>query len=127
MFKLLKTDGGARSGELSLRSGVVKTPFFMPVGTFATGRGVGPQEYHSAQVQTIISNAFLLSLKPGVDVIKKLGGLHKFMGFKGAIFTDSGGFQSSSDKMFISTSRNGVHLLSPFDGKRVVMTPKRPC
>ncbi len=125
MFTLQATDGGARAGTLNLRSGAVETPFFMPVATFATGRGIGPQDYEEAKVQATISNSFLLSLKPGLDVIQKKGGLSKFMGFRGATFTDSGGFQSSSEKMFVKASRKGIHLRSPFDGSTHVMTPKK--
>ena len=108
-----------------MRSGKVQTPFFMPVATFASGRGIGPSDYASCQVQTTISNAFLLSLRPGVQTVEKMGGLAKFMGFAGATFTDSGGFQSSNKELFIQASRNGIHLRSPFDGKTIVMTPKR--
>ena len=125
MFSLEATEDGARAGKLKLRSGVVETPFFMPVATFATGRGIGPRDYEECGVQACISNSFLLSLKPGGDVVGKAGGLGRFMGFSGVTFTDSGGFQSSSEKMFVKASRRGVHLKSPFDGSTHVMTPER--
>lgn len=117
--------GGARHGVLKTRHGTIQTPFFMPVATFASGRAIGPQDYHKTKVQSIITNAFLLSLRPGVDLVQEMGGLHKFMGFKGSIFTDSGGFQSNNEELFLGMSRRGVHLKSPFDGKRVIMTPQR--
>ena len=88
MFSLKKESGGARQGVLVTRHAKVQTPFFMPVATFASGRGIGPQDYHKNKVQSIISNAFLLSLRPGVDVVQEMGGLHKFMGFNGNIFND---------------------------------------
>ena len=125
MFSLQQVDGQARVGELKVRSGSIKTPFFMPVTTFATGRGVGPQDYHATGVQATISNAYLLSLKPGVKTISKMGGLNKFMGASFATFTDSGGFQSSSEKMFVKSSRKGIHLRSPYDGSLTILTPNK--
>jgi queuine tRNA-ribosyltransferase len=124
MFSIKYKDGLARAGTLKTRSGEIKTPFFMPVATFATGKGLSSGDYHVCGVQAIICNAFLLSLKPGTATIKSFGDLRTFMNFKGSIFTDSGGFQSSSKKMFLGASRKGVHLKSPFDGKRHVMTPQ---
>lgn len=124
-FSLLKVDGGARRGELRVGKKVAQTPFFMPVATFGTGRGIGPQDYHRLGVQATISNAFLLSLKPGVGVVEQMGGLDRFTGFDGLLFTDSGGFQSSSELMFVKSSRNGIHLKSPYDGSTTILTPKR--
>lgn len=123
-FSVTKKDGFARIGVLKTRFSDVQTPFFMPVATFASGRGIGPFDYEGVGVQACISNAFLLSLKPSCAVVKALGGLHEFTNFKKCFFTDSGGFQSSSKNMFLQTSRNGIHLKSPYDGGRKIITPK---
>ncbi len=125
MFKIKHRDENARAGLLKTKSGAIDTPFFMPVATFASGRGIGPKDYEEQDVQCVISNAFLLSLKPGIGIIKEIGGLHKFSDFKGCFFTDSGGFQSSRKDIHVRTTKNGVHLKSPYDGKTIVMTPKK--
>ncbi|MBN1275259.1 tRNA guanosine(34) transglycosylase Tgt [Candidatus Woesearchaeota archaeon] len=125
MFSLEEVSGGARAGVLRTRAGEVATPFFMPVATFGTGKGVGPQDYRAAGARAVMCNAFLLSLRPGIEVVEGLGGVGRFMGFGGAVFTDSGGFQAGSDELFVKASRRGVHLRSPFDGSVTVMTPQR--
>ena len=92
-FTLLKTDGHARRGRLELNHGVVETPIFMPVGTYGSVKAMSPLELKEIQAQIILGNTFHLWLRPGLDVIKKFGGLHKFMGWDQPILTDSGGFQ----------------------------------
>lgn len=124
MFKIHSTDGSARCGVLQTSHGEIQTPFFMPVATFGTGRGIGPQDYEDAGVQCTISNSFLLSAKPGLEVIKSFGNLSKFTRFKGCTFTDSGGFQSEGD-LYVQTSNKGVHLKNPFDGKTHILNPKK--
>ncbi|MBU3941641.1 MAG: queuine tRNA-ribosyltransferase family protein, partial [Nanoarchaeota archaeon] len=83
----------ARAGLLKTAHGKVETPFFMPVATRAIGKYIGAFDYKEMNANAIICNAFILSLRPGIDVIEKAGGLHKFMNFDKTIFTDCGGFQ----------------------------------
>ena len=100
-FTLLKTDGDARRGRLELNHGVVETPIFMPVGTYGSVKAMSPLELKEIQAQIILGNTFHLWLRPGLDVIKKFGGLHKFMGWDQPILTDSGGFQVFSLGVYI--------------------------
>lgn len=126
-FKITHKDGKARVGVLKTKSGEIETPFFMPVVTKATGKYITTDDYNSLgkdqHAKVVISNSFLLSLRPGTDVIKNAGGIHKFMNFKGVVFTDCGGFQSSST-FFLLKSRKGIHFKSPYDQKTVIITPK---
>lgn len=92
-FKILHKDGKARVGELKTAHGVIETPEFNPVGTQATVKAVLPRDLKEIGVQMILANTYHLMLRPGVNVIKKFGGLHKFMGWDRPIMTDSGGFQ----------------------------------
>ncbi len=126
-FEILHEDSGSggRAGVLKTGHGEVKTPFFMPVATKGGVKTLDPHEVVSVGTQTIISNAFLLYLKPGVDVIQKAGGLHEFSGFSDtAIFTDSGGFQMLRESFFEGVSRKGVTFRSPFDDSKHVFTPE---
>ena len=95
-FKLQHTEGAARAGELETPHGNALTPFFMPVATQATVKGLTPEEVRGVGAQVVLSNAYHLYLRPGVQTVQKLGGLHKFMGWDGPILTDSGGFQAFS-------------------------------
>jgi len=124
MFKITHKDGDARVGKLTTKSGVIETPFFMPVVTKATGKFITTDDYTDLGAKAVICNSFLLSLRPGTDIIKKAGGIHKFMNFKGVVFTDCGGFQSSS-AFFELKSKKGLHFRSPYDNKKVVLTPKK--
>lgn len=92
-FKILHKDGKGRIGELKTKHGVIETPEFNPVGTQATVKALTPKQLQEIGVQMILSNTYHLMLRPGVDIIKKFGGLHKFMGWDGPIMTDSGGYQ----------------------------------
>lgn len=92
-FKILQKDGEARVGLLTTPHGVIEIPNFNPVGTRATVKALAPKDLKEIGVQMILANTYHLMLRPGVDVIKKLGGLHKFMGWDRPIMTDSGGFQ----------------------------------
>ncbi len=92
-FKILQKDGKARAGELETPHGVIETPNFNPVGTQATVKALTPSQLSEIGVQMVLANTYHLMLRPGVDVIKKLGGLHKFMSWDRPIMTDSGGFQ----------------------------------
>jgi queuine tRNA-ribosyltransferase len=92
-FDLLTRDGGARRGQLHLAHGTVQTPAFMPVGTYGTVKAMSPFEAHRDRLRDLLSNTFHLWLRPGLEVIEKFGGLHRFMGWDKPILTDSGGFQ----------------------------------
>src|SRR5512137_1858004 len=92
-FHLIKTSGKARSGELTTKHGVVQTPVLCPVGTQGSVKTLTPQEVKDLGMRMILSNTYHLYLRPGISTIEKLGGLHKFIGWDGAILTDSGGFQ----------------------------------
>jgi queuine tRNA-ribosyltransferase len=122
-FKILHEDGDARIGVLKTKSGEIETPFFMPVVTKATGKYITTDDYSSLGAKGVICNSLLLSLRPGTDIIKKAGGVHKFMNFSGVVFTDCGGFQSSSS-FFERKSRKGLHFRSPYDNKRVIINPE---
>ena len=93
-FQLQHTDGAARAGVLATPHGKALTPFFMPVATQATVKGLTPEEVRGVGAQVVLSNAYHLYLRPGVETVAKLGGLHGFMGWDGPILTDSGGFQA---------------------------------
>ena len=90
VFKVTHQDGTARVGKLKTAHGTIETPFFMPAATKATGKHITTDDYQKAGVKALISNALILSFKPGVETVQKLSGLHKFMNFKGVIFTDCG-------------------------------------
>ena len=91
-FKLKTTSGKARRGEITTAHGVIQTPIFMPVGTYGTVKGMTPRDLTEIQAQIILGNTFHLWMRPGLDIMEKFGGLHQFMGWKGPILTDSGGF-----------------------------------
>lgn len=92
-FKILHKDGKARMGELTTSHGVIETPNFIPVGTQASVKALSPKDLKEIGAQIILANTYHLSLRPGADLIEKMGGLHKFMGWNGPMMTDSGGFQ----------------------------------
>jgi len=125
MLKIEHNDKGARAGILKTRHGKVETPFFMPVATKTAVKYLDPKDLKEMDVQAIIANAFVLFLRPGVKIIKKAGGLHKFMGYDGTIFTDSGGFQKMRDSFNPRVSDKGVSFTSPFDGKKYLLDPKK--
>src|SRR3954447_5336988 len=95
MFELLKTDANskARRGRLATAHGVVETPAFLPVGTQGSVKAVSPRELHELNAQIILGNTYHLYVRPGLDVIRHFGGLHRFMNWDGPILTDSGGYQ----------------------------------
>ena len=123
-FDLISTDGAARRGRLTTRRGVVETPAFMPVGTHGTVKAMTPEELREAGAQIILGNTFHLMLRPGVEVIRRHGGLHGFMGWDGPILTDSGGFQVWSLAELRQVSERGVLFRSPVDGDRVFLGPE---
>ncbi len=125
MFKLKSEEGMARVGVLKTAHGRVDTPSFKAVATKGAVKPITPEDLHEMGAQEIISNALLLSLKPGLEVIEAHGGLHKFIGWDGTIFTDCGGFQVLSfEKSFHEkTTDEGLVFRSPFDGTRHMLTP----
>jgi len=124
-FTLTKTSGLARLGTVSFRRGEVRTPAFMPVGTYGTVKGVTPEEVSDNGADIILGNTFHLMLRPGTDVIRKHGGLHEFMNWPGPILTDSGGFQVFSLAAMRKLSEEGVQFRSPVDGDQILLTPEK--
>lgn len=123
-FELVKTDGSARRGTLTLAHGVAETPTFMPVGTAATVKGLTPDEVRSAHSQILLANTYHLWLRPGLDLLVEAGGLHKFMQWNGPILTDSGGFQVFSLEARRKLDEDGVTFSSHIDGSRHRFTPE---
>ena len=123
-FKLHATDGAARRGTLTLAHGEVRTPAFMPVGTYGTVKAMSPAELVDIGADIVLGNTFHLWLRPGLDVIRAHGGLHRFMGWKGPILTDSGGFQVFSLGALRKMSEEGVAFQSPINGDKMFLTPE---
>ncbi|MGE5117607.1 MAG: tRNA guanosine(34) transglycosylase Tgt [Betaproteobacteria bacterium] len=123
-FDVLATDGLARRGRLELAHGVVDTPQFMPVGTYGTVKGVLPASLEAMGAQIVLGNTFHLWLRPGLDVLQRFGGLHRFEGWGRPILTDSGGFQVWSLGAMRKISEEGVHFASPVNGDRLFLTPE---
>jgi queuine tRNA-ribosyltransferase len=117
-------DGDARCGVLELAHGRVDTPAFMPIGTYGAVKALAPQDIEALGAQIILSNTFHLWLRPGVEVIRQHGGLHRFMGWRGPILTDSGGFQVFSLGALRKLSEEGVTFASPVNGDRLFLTPE---
>lgn len=127
IFRITKTDrrSKARSGKLKTAHGTFETPFFMPVATKAAVKFLTHHQLTDAGSEVLICNGFILSLKPGADLIRKAGGLHKFMHWDGGIFTDSGGFQMLSPRYLIGTDKEGITFRSPFDQSKQHVTPEQ--
>jgi queuine tRNA-ribosyltransferase len=123
-FEIRKTDGQARRGLLQLAHGTVDTPAFMPVGTYGAVKAMSPDEVAASGAQILLGNTFHLWLRPGVDVIRKHGGLHRFMGWNKPILTDSGGFQVFSLGELRKISEEGVRFASPINGDKLFLTPE---
>jgi len=125
-FILEKNDvaGGPRAGMLTLPSGIVPTPVFMPVGTQATVKGTLPQDLHKVvKCPIILGNTYHLNLRPGVDIVRKAGGLSKFMNWNGPVLTDSGGFQVFSLSKLRIIDDQGVRFRSHLDGMEIFLGP----
>ena len=123
-FKLQHVYKQARAAEINTLHGQVLTPVFMPVGTQATVKIMTPGDLESLGVNILLSNTYHLYLRPGTELIKKAGGLHKFMGWKRAILTDSGGFQVFSLQELRKITKEGVTFRSHFDGSEHLFTPE---
>ena len=125
MFKLLKQEGAARRGEFSCAHGTVQTPVFMNVGTQAAIKGaLSAEDLERIGTQVELSNTYHLHLRPGDEVVRKLGGIHKFMTWNGPILTDSGGFQVFSLAKLRQIKEEGVTFASHIDGHRIFMGPE---
>jgi len=127
MFKVTKEDTqtAARTGILSTAHGHFETPFFMPVATKGCVKTLSPEEVKDTGTEVVISNAFVLSLEPGIEIIEEHGGLHKFMNWDGGVFTDSGGFQIIRKEFQPVVKEEGVRFKSPYDGQVQLVTPQR--
>ncbi|WP_337948016.1 tRNA guanosine(34) transglycosylase Tgt, partial [Megasphaera sp.] len=115
---------GARAGILRTPHGTFKTPMFMPVGTQATVKTLTPEELYDMGAQVILSNTYHLFLRPGHDLVQEAGGLHKFMNWKQAILTDSGGFQVFSLGQMRKITEEGVTFRSHLDGSKKFLSPE---
>jgi queuine tRNA-ribosyltransferase len=125
-FELIKKDpnSAARRGQVTVNHGVIQTPIFMPVGTYGSVKAMSPLELNEINAQIILGNTFHLWLRPGLEVLKKFGGLHKFMGWDKPILTDSGGFQVFSLGDMRKITEEGVHFSSPINGDRLFLSPE---
>ena len=124
-YQLLNTDGAARRGTLTLNHGTVETPVFMPVGTYGSVKAMSPVELHEIGAQIVLGNTFHLWLRPGLEVIEKHAGLHRFMGWNKPLLTDSGGFQVWSLGKMRKISEEGVRFASPINGDKLFLTPEQ--
>ncbi len=125
IFKLEATDGRARRGSIHTAKGMIDTPVFMPVGTQASVKSLDPNDLSKLNAQIILGNTYHLYLRPGVELIKDLGGLGKFMGWDGPILTDSGGFQGFSLGRLMRTDEAGIEFTSHLDGSTHMFTPEK--
>jgi queuine tRNA-ribosyltransferase len=123
-YEILASDDGARMGRLLTPHGEVTTPAFMPVGTRAAVKAMAPDELWTIGYRIILANAYHLAVRPGADLIRDMGGLARFMGFKGAVLTDSGGFQAMSLAKINRIDENGIRFRSHVDGAAVLLTPE---
>ncbi len=126
-FQLDATDPttAARAGRITTAHGEVLTPAFMPVGTVGSVKTLTPDELRSAGVDILLSNTYHLWLRPGVETVRRMGGLHRFMGWDGSILTDSGGFQVMSLSELRRVTDEGVEFRSHLDGSRLRLTPEK--
>ncbi|HSP48304.1 MAG TPA: tRNA guanosine(34) transglycosylase Tgt, partial [Clostridiaceae bacterium] len=125
MYTLLKTEGKARRGRFVTPHGTIETPVFMNVGTLAVIKGaVSSMDLKEIGCQVELSNTYHLHLRPGDDVVRKLGGLLKFMNWDRPILTDSGGFQVFSLASMRKIKEEGVYFSSHIDGRRIFMGPE---
>ena len=125
MYKLLKRDGLAKRGEFTTPHGTVQTPLFMNVGTVAAIKGaVSTEDLKTLGAQVQLSNTYHLHVRPGDNIVKQLGGLHKFMVWDRPILTDSGGFQVFSLAKLRKIKEEGVYFSSHIDGRKIFMGPE---
>ena len=123
-FQLLHTDGAARRGVISTDHGDIQTPFFMPVGTLGSVKSLTTDQLRKLDPEIILANTYHLMLRPGIDLLEKLGGIHKFMGWDRAVLTDSGGFQLFSLAAIRKIREEGVEFRSHIDGSPYFLSPE---
>ncbi|HLH77774.1 MAG TPA: tRNA guanosine(34) transglycosylase Tgt [Candidatus Binataceae bacterium] len=123
-FQALCQDGAARRGRITTAHGSIDTPAFMPVGTYGAVKAMAPGELWELGYRLILSNAYHLALRPGAELIGQLGGVHRFMGWSGAVLTDSGGFQAMSLAPIRRIEEQGVRFRSHLDGHAMMLTPE---
>jgi queuine tRNA-ribosyltransferase len=124
-FDLQETDGSARVGLIHTDHGVIETPVFLPIGTQGTVKSIEPRELDEIGVEIVLGNTYHLSLRPGEEILKQAGGLHRFIGWKKPILTDSGGFQVFSLEGLREVSEDGVRFQSHLDGSFHFFSPER--
>ncbi len=123
-FNILQSQGAARAGVFATPHGDIATPTFMPVGTLATVKALDPDDLHRAGASMVLSNAYHLHLRPGDELIRDMGGLHRFMGWNGPMLTDSGGFQVFSLETLRTINEQGVEFRSHINGDAKFFTPE---
>ncbi|MEW4448083.1 tRNA guanosine(34) transglycosylase Tgt [Qipengyuania sp. JC766] len=124
-FSIAATDGKARTGEIAMRRGSIRTPAFMPVGTAATVKAMKPETVRAIGADIILGNTYHLMLRPGAERMARLGGLHQFMNWQRPILTDSGGYQVMSLSDLRKLTETGVEFRSHIDGSKHMLTPER--
>ena len=122
-FEIRARDGAARMGRLVTPHGEIATPCFMPVGTRAAVKAMAPDELWGMGYRLVLANAYHLAVRPGPELVQQMGGIGRFMGFHGAILTDSGGFQAMSLAKINSIDESGIRFRSHLDGAPIVLTP----
>src|ERR1700730_18455348 len=123
-FQITARDGNARSGKLVTAHGEIETPCFMPVGTQAAVKAMAPDELWNMGYRLILSNAYHLAVRPGQELVGEMGGIAKFMGYPGAVLSDSGGYQAMSLAKINSISEEGIRFRSHLDGTALMFTPE---
>ena len=123
-YELQAQEGNARAGRLHTPHGVIHTPIFMPVGTQGTVKAMAPPELHQLGTEILLGNTYHLHLRPGDELIRQLGGLHRFMNWDGPILTDSGGFQVFSLAKLLKREEQGVVFRSHHDGAKIELSPE---
>ncbi len=124
-FELKQTKNGARRGVLQTPHGSIETPFFMPIATKGAVKTLSSTDMKDLEAQILLSNTYHLMLRPGLEAMSDLGGLHKLMGWQGPMLTDSGGYQVFSLSKMNKTTEEGVTFQSHIDGARVELTPEK--
>jgi len=125
VFELLQTDGAARRGVITARHGTIQTPVFMPVGTLASVKSLTTEQLKSLGPEIILNNTYHLMLRPGVELLEQLGGVHRFMNWDRAVLSDSGGFQVFSLASIRKIREEGVEFRSHIDGSAHFLSPER--
>ena len=123
-FNVNAVDGDARAGTITTPHGTVATPAFMPVGTQAAVKAMAPDELSSMGYTMVLANAYHLAIRPGAELVREMGGVGRFMGFPGAVLTDSGGFQAMSLAKINSINEEGIRFRSHLDGAPLMLTPE---